>query len=338
MDENKPVLNKFTIASIKNMFRIDILPSNVMKAEKAGRIPEACRESRGKVSARYWTVKQLPAIGAELGKLPRLPHSVIISSYIPKGGVGKTTWTFNFARLIALHGIKTLVVGADFQCSISKSFGIKFDSDSEIPISLYDVIQHKIPIEDAINNSDIPTLDFIAESPELTLLDRYLISQRNREHVLTRLLEPLKARYDCIIIDCPPQWNELVTNALIASDAIICPVLADGESDHSFKMFMRELKSFVSTMEKTFTMVKFVPNGVDIRNKFTTSYQKKFLNDYPAIFTTNYLRNSVFIQEASELNQSIAEYDPKSGISEDVYNAIFEVWTDLIDAIKAEEN
>lgn len=328
---------KFTIASLKNMFRIDLLPSNIMKAEKTGRIPEACRETRGKVSARYWTIKQLPSIGAELGKFPRLPRPVIVSSYIPKGGVGKTTWTFNFARMIALHGIKTLVVGADFQCSISKSFGVKFDSESEMPISLYDVIQHKSPIEDAIHNSDIPTLDFVAESPELTLLDRYLISQRNREHILGKLLEPLKGRYECIIIDCPPQWNELVTNALMASDAIICPVLADGESDHSFKMFMRELKTFMNTMEKNYTLVKFIPNGVDIRNKFTTSYQKKFLNDYPRIFTTSYLRNSVFIQEASEVNQSISEYNPKSGISEDIYNAIFEVWTDLADALREEE-
>jgi chromosome partitioning protein len=331
MEERKE--DGFTIGYLKKIFHIDITPSALQQAEKSGRIPIANRQSRGRVAARMWTIADVPFIGKEYGRFQRPPHCAVISSYVPKGGVGKTTWSFNFVRLLALHGIKTLAIGADFQCSMSKSFGARYDDENEMPASLYDVMLERCSIEDVITNSDIPTLDYIPESPELALLDRHIFTKNRRETLLQKLLEPLKSKYDVILIDCPPQWNELVTNALIASDAIICPILADGESNHSFKMFARELKTFIENMDKHFRLIKFIPNGVDLRNKYTTGYQKRFLNDYPDIFTTTFLRDSVFVKESTEVKKSVCEYDPKSSASDDFYNAALEVWTDLLEAL-----
>lgn len=335
MDVDK--VSMFTIGQIKNLFHTDVTPSAIQQAEKSGRIPEASRQVRGRISARLWKMSDLPAIGKEYGKFKSPNRSVTLLSYMPKGGIGKTAWSFNFGRLLALHGIKVLVIGGDFQGNISKALGIDYDDEANIPMSMFDVLKDGISIEDVIHNSEIPTLDFIPESPELALLDRHLLTKGKREYLLLKLLEPLKKEYDVIIIDCPPQWNEFVTNALVASDAIICPVMADGESKHSFKMFMKELKKFMDEMDKDFSMLKFITNGVDLRDKYTTGYQKKFLNDYPEIFTTSYLRSSVFIKEASDNKKSIFEYNPKSPASEDFYNACLEVWTDLIDTLDAEK-
>ena len=325
---------KFQSAHVVKMLGLDIQPQSLLKAESVGRIPKAQRVKRGKVPTRFWTLQEIPDIAKVLGKLPRPSHCQVISTYVPKGGVGKSLWTFNFSRILALNGIKTLVIGSDFQCSISKSFGVSYEDDQEMPLSLYDVLVDGVNIEEVIWKSDIPTLHFIPENTELTFIDRAILRKTRKEYLLSKVIQPLKSKYDVIIIDCPPHWNELTTNALIASNIIVSPVLADGESYHSFKIFMKELSNFLEDAETQFDLVKFIANGVDIRNKYTTSYQKKFLNDYPEVFSSIYIKDSVFLKEATELQMSIVEHKPKSSPAEDINAATYDIWTDILEASK----
>lgn len=321
---------EFQTSQVVKLFRMDIKAHGLLKAESKQRIPTAKRRERGKVKARYWDLNDLPAIGSLFGKFKPPKSTKVIASYVPKGGTGKTAWSFNFARILALHGIKTLVVGLDFQCSLSKSFGIDYNS-SDLPMSLYDVMVNQEPISEIITKSDIPTLHFIPESHELTLLERHLFMQKRRDERLRTLIEPLKDIYQVIILDCPPQWNELVDNALIAAESIICPINADAESSHSFVMFMKALTTWTADMAKSFKVIKFIPNAVDLRDKFTTSHQKQFLSDYPEVFTSSYLKQSVTIKESGAQHVSVLEYDPKSSASEDMFNATLEIWSDILE-------
>ena len=45
----------------------------------------------------------------------------VISMFTHKGGVGKTTGTYNLAALLAKAGARVLIVDADSQCNLSKS-------------------------------------------------------------------------------------------------------------------------------------------------------------------------------------------------------------------------
>ena len=153
---------EYQSSQLVKMFRLDIKPPAILKAEASGRIPIAKRRDRGQVKTRYWTVEDLPQIGAAFGKFSRPNETEVIASYVPKGGTGKTAWSFNFGRILALHGIRVLVVGLDFQCSVSKSFGINYNS-SELPLSLYDVMVNSVAVDEIITKSDIPNLHFIPE-------------------------------------------------------------------------------------------------------------------------------------------------------------------------------
>ena len=48
-----------------------------------------------------------------------------------------------------------------------------------------------------------------------------------RERILERLLKQVKIQYDYILIDCPPSLGLLTLNAIVASDTVIIPLVAE---------------------------------------------------------------------------------------------------------------
>ncbi|MFX7620857.1 AAA family ATPase, partial [Acinetobacter baumannii] len=51
-----------------------------------------------------------------------------------------------------------------------------------------------------------------------------MINYPNRENVMKNLLEPIKHKYDFIIIDCSQSLGLTTVNSLVASDSVIVPV------------------------------------------------------------------------------------------------------------------
>ena len=69
-------------------------------------------------------------------------------------------------------------------------------------------------------------LDLLPSSIELAGAEVELAAEQqgNREYRLRHALEPLKGRYDFILVDCPPSLGLLTLNALAASDSVIIPL------------------------------------------------------------------------------------------------------------------
>ena len=327
----------FRPSQLCKMFRLEVTAVALNKAEAAGRIPQALRSSVGKgiLAARFWALKDLPAIGKVFGKMPAPPRPVVVASYCCKGGIGKSLWSFNLSRIAALHGIRVLAIGTDFQCSLSKNFGIDYSSEKR-PMSLYDVIKDNVSLSEIITSTDLPNLDFVPESTELTLLERHMVMMNRREETMTRLLKSVKSNYDLIVIDCGPSWQEITTAVLSAADAIISPINADAESYHSFGIFIEELQRFMTSSEKSFELIKFIPNMVNLGNRFTTAFQRKFLDEYPEVFTTSFLRETVVFKEATSMRRSIIEHAPTTGAADDLFGAIHEVWGELLARLSGE--
>ena len=45
----------------------------------------------------------------------------------------------------------------------------------------------------------------------------------SRESVLKRTIEPLRQKYDVILIDCMPSLGMMTINAMVAADSLIIP-------------------------------------------------------------------------------------------------------------------
>lgn len=138
-----------------------------------------------------------------------------------KGGVGKTTTTLNLAASLAAAEQHTLIVDGDPQGNATSGMGIQ---GSEGP-TLYDVLIRAIPAQNAVRTRiHFDYLDLIPATPDLAGAEVELIERENRGNAMREALQPLRDRYDFILIDCPPSLGLITLNMLVAADSVLIPL------------------------------------------------------------------------------------------------------------------
>lgn len=143
-----------------------------------------------------------------------------------KGGVGKTTTTLNLAFSLKKMGKKVLAVDFDSQANLSTCFGIENTGnlDNTIGHLMMAAIEDTKPpsIKSCIKTED--GVDFIASSIYLSVVDAKLRLEMGADKMLSGILDPLRDKYDYILIDTGPSLGTLTINALAAADKVIITV------------------------------------------------------------------------------------------------------------------
>ncbi len=140
-----------------------------------------------------------------------------------KGGVAKTTTTFNIGVGLSKEGFKVLMIDLDSQASLTISAKLEPYNFEKSIVSVLD--ETKVDFKTIQNLRE--NLDIITSRIELADLEMKLIGRTVRETILKRALSEIEQNYDYILIDCPPQLSILTINALTASDYVVITTKTD---------------------------------------------------------------------------------------------------------------
>jgi chromosome partitioning protein len=227
-----------------------------------------------------------------------------------KGGVAKTTTTLNLGVAFREQGHRVLVVDLDPQGNLTMSQGMNPDA---IERSMFDVLVHRIPISDVIEEREV---DIAVASIDLAGAELALSSMIGRERALEKALVEVRDRYDYILIDTPPSLGLLTINAFVAATGVIVPVQCEYLS----------LRGLVQ-LENTLAMVRENLNPhVGVEGIVATMYDGRTLHSREAIeileenfgdlvFRTR-IRKTVRYAEAPVKGSSVLKYDPTGPAAE----------------------
>lgn len=156
----------------------------------------------------------------------------IIAVANQKGGVAKTTSTYNLAAVKAIAGKKVLMIDLDSQASLTIACGLEPGDERFEGHSVIDLFDRNADPADAVFKVDNPVFNdnlyVIPSLPDFALTDVHINSLDEKVYFLKDACEVLKEyEFDYIFLDCPPNLGIIVTNALIAATDIIIPVRAD---------------------------------------------------------------------------------------------------------------
>lgn len=322
----------WTNSDIRKLFNMDSRYKSIQtlfNAEERGEIPIAKREQRGKVSTRIWKLDQLPDIGKRFGFLKPPFQQKILCTYMQKGGVYKTTTSYNAARTLALNGLNVLLIGLDPECSVTNIITpqqelIRLD-DFEQPKGLYHFFANEVPLEEIIRPTSLPTLDFIPETHDLVTLNKWISYEKRREYKFVDNLIPKLDKYDVIIFDNSPTWDHLIENSIICSTSIIMPLGCNLLAYNASATNMQNIWDYQEIMKLSNQETIMIATAVE-RTSLSQQIYATYLNRYVDHILATPIRKSVKWEEALMSKQTILEYAPDSPQSEEYYHLITEQW------------
>lgn len=230
-----------------------------------------------------------------------------------KGGCAKTTTTVNMAHILAKdYGKKVLVIDNDKQGNLSKACGVwSYDNPS-----LADILTGAAGVAEVIQTTQNPLLNAIPANMHLLTANLMVIKDEDREQatILKDELEEVANTYDFCIIDCPPDINISVINALVAADEVIIPIKIDGYAFDG----MDELEEQINNAKQLNPRLKLRGCLVTMfYNRDVCRQGEAWLQNqrYP-VFKTH-IRRTEKADEVTFTNESLMEYSPRSGAARD---------------------
>jgi chromosome partitioning protein len=226
-----------------------------------------------------------------------------------KGGVGKTTTAVNLGVYLAAAGQRVLLIDMDPQANATSSLG--FDKHS-MPTSIYDTLVDSKPLAEVIIPSGRPNLDLAPSAVALAGAEVELVPLLAREHRLTRALDRVSARYDVVLLDCPPSLGLLTLNALAAADGVVIPLQSEYLALEGLMQLRQTIELVIGHVNPRLTVFGIVLTMFDMRTNLSAQVQQEVRTHFPGELFETVIPRSVRLSEAPSYGQSIREYDPTS--------------------------
>jgi chromosome partitioning protein len=245
-----------------------------------------------------------------------------------KGGVAKTTTTLNLAVAFKERGLRVLAIDLDPQGNLTMSQGMNPD---EIERSMFDVLVHRIPIEEIVQPAEI---DLAVSSIDLAGAELALSSIIGRERALDKALVAARSNYDYILIDTPPSLGLLTINALVAATGVIVPVQCEYLSLRGLVQLENTLEMIRENLNPDVRIEGILPTMFDRRTLHSREAIEILQENFGDLVFNARIRKTVRYAEAPVRGQSVLGYEP-SGEAAEMYRDLAK---EVLNGAKAREH
>ncbi len=218
-----------------------------------------------------------------------------------KGGVGKTTTTHNVGAGLARKKYRVLMIDMDPQGNLTQGVGLDKPENT-----IYEVMMegNELPAYKILDD-----LWIIPANKSLANFERDLAGEPGGQAILGELIEPYKAKFDVLLIDCPPSLNLLTLNAMATADYVIIPIYAQRYSEEGLYMTINTFEKMKKRVNKNLALggvvfTRFIERGVLARNK-----KKKIKGRLGSVVFNTFIRENVALQEAPDFGFDIFTYE-----------------------------
>lgn len=228
-----------------------------------------------------------------------------------KGGVGKTTTALGLAAGLKAEGKKVLLVDMDAQGNASAAAGLIIENELK---TVKDLLAERAAPEQFIVRTEM--IDIIPSNNSLKDLERDLLDNNDFE-ILKNVLKPLRAKYDFILIDCPPSINSFTKNALAAADEVIIPVDVSFFAILGLKQLLEEIEFIKRDLNPRLRLRGVLACKYDRRNNLSEQVLETLKANFPDKFFQTVIRVNIDIVKAQIAQVDIFQYNARSYGAED---------------------
>src|SRR5213596_996467 len=239
-----------------------------------------------------------------------------------KGGVGKTTTAINLASSFAACEVNTLLVDCDPQSNATSGLGLVKDPER---LNTYHLLVGATSAEEAVQATALEELWLIPAHKNLIGANLELVEAERREFRLRDALAPLYARYEFIVLDCPPALDLLTLNALVAADAVLIPMQAEYFALEGISELLDTIERIRGSFHPDLGIEGVVLTMFDERTNLAqqvTAELKRYFGD--KLCATTIPRN-IRLAEAPSHGKAALSYDIKSRGAESYMNLAKEI-------------
>lgn len=241
-----------------------------------------------------------------------------------KGGVGKTTTAVNISAALAEAGKKVCILDLDPQAHASLHLGVQVPDSRQ---SVYEILTGEATFAD-VRQQLSENLWLIPAHLDLAAAEVELAGEVGREVILRDKFVQDNAKFDYLIIDCPPSLGVLTINALTLVREVFLPMQPHFLALHGLSKLLRTIEIVAKRLNKHLRltgvlMCMYDTNtrlaaevSTDVSDYFTGERGQDRMWSAAKTFETK-IRRNIRLAEAPSFGQTIFQYAPQSHGAED---------------------